>query len=183
MKRREFGRTLAGGVIGASVAGSVAPLSINAATPKRNTLMHLGGDYHYVAGGRGADITGKANLEFNLRHGVKHLTAQISKRSPEGAWDLDELKRMKDNCDKVGITFEAIRMDSDYIMLRKGPERDRMIETISGNIQKASQVGVKVITHHWTVIPIRRNAQVPGRGGSTYEAFKLEPDWKNLPVG
>ena len=184
MKRRDFGKTLAGGVIGAGVAGSVAPFSAAAAAgPRKNTLMHVGGDYHYVAGGRGAEITGKANLEFNVRHGVKHLTAQMSRSAPGGGWDLDELKRMKDNCDKYGVGFEAIRMDSDYIMLRKGAERDRMLETIAANVQKASQVGVKVITHHWTVIPIRRNAQVPGRGGSTYEAFKLEPDWKTLPVG
>jgi mannonate dehydratase len=153
------------------------------AAPRRNTLMHLGGDYHYVAGGRGADIVGKTNLEFNLRHGVKHLTAQISKKTPDGAWDFDDLKRMKDSCDKYGIMLEAIRMDSDYIMLKKGAERDRMLDNIKGNIEKASKVGVKVITHHWTVIPIRRNSQTPGRGGSTYEAFKLEPDWKNLPVG
>ena len=184
MKRRDFGKTLASGVIGAGVAGSVAPSSASAAPPPRkNTLMHVGGDYHYVAGGQGADITGKANLEFNLRHGAKHLTAQISKRSPDGAWDLDDLTRMKDNCDKYGVVFEAIRMDSDYIMLRKGPDRDRKLESIMGNIQKASQVGVKVITHHWTVIPIRRNGHTPGRGGSTYETFKLEPNWKELPVG
>ena len=145
--------------------------------------MHVGGDYHYVAGGPGADITGKANLEFNVRHGVKHLTTQISKRSAEGAWDFDDMKRMKDNCDKYGVVLEAIRMDSDYIMLRKGAERDRMLENIVGNIQKASQVGVKVISHHWTVIPIRRNGKVPGRGGATYEAFKLENNWKDLPVG
>ena len=184
MKRRDFGKTLASGVIGAGVAGSVAPFSANAAAaPRKNTLMHVGGDYHYNAGGRGGDLTGKANLEFNVRHGVKHLTSQMTKRSADGGWDLDELKRMKDSCDKYGVMLEAIRMDSDYIMLRKGPERDRMLETIAGNVQKASQVGVKVITHHWTVIPIRRNAQVPGRGGSTYEAFKLEPNWKELPVG
>jgi len=68
-------------------------------------------------------------------------------------------------------------------MLRHGPERDRRLETIAGNIRKAAQIGVKVVTYHWTLIPIRRNGQVPGRGGSTYEAFKLESDWKNLPVG
>src|SRR5919106_5628704 len=184
MKRRDFGKSLAGGVIGAGVAGSVAPFSAHAApAPRKNTLMHVGGDYHYVAGGRGADITGKENLEFNLRHGVKHLTVQISKRSPEGAWDLDDMKRMKDNCDKYGVVLEAIRMDSEYIMLRKGAERDRRLETIAGNIEKASQIGVKVITYHWTLIPIRRNAKMPGRGGSTYEAFKLESNWKELPAG
>src|SRR5688572_30912035 len=186
MKRRDFGKAIAGSAIAAGVAGSVTSWeSAEAAQrrPRRNTLMHVGGDYHYVAGGRGADITGKENLEFNVRHGAKHLTAQISKRSPEGAWDLDDMKRMKDNCDKYGVIFEAIRMDSEYIMLRKGAERDRRLENIIGNIQKASQVGVKVITHHWTLIPIRRNDRRPGRGGCTYPAFKLEDNWKELPVG
>ena len=72
---------------------------------------------------------------------------------------------MKDNCDKAGMIFEAIRMDSEYIMLRKVRNAIAGSTSIVGNIQKASQVGVKVITHHWTVIPIRRNAHIPGRGG------------------
>jgi mannonate dehydratase len=173
MKRREFGGTLAGGVIASGLA----------AAPRKNTLMHVGGDYHSVAGGPGADITGRENLEYNLRHGVKHLTAQVSPATPDGAWDLDRLKRMKDNCDKYGVIFEAIRMDPEYIMLRKGPERDRRLDAIVGNIQKASQVGVKIITQHWTVIPIRRNEKRPGRGGSTYSAFRLEDNWKDLPAG
>ena len=145
--------------------------------------MHVGGDYHSVAGGPRADMTGKANLEYNLRHGVRHLTVQLRKVAPDGAWDLDELKRMRDSCDQAGVVFEAIRMDSEYIMLRPGAERDRRVEAIVGNVQKASQAGVRVITHHWTVIPIRRNTKVAGRGGVTYEAFKLENNWKDLPVG
>ena len=72
---------------------------------------------------------------------------------------------MRDNCDKAGVVFEAIRMDAEYINLPKGPERDRRLESILGNIQKASQVGVQYITYHWTVIPIRRNLRTPGRGG------------------
>jgi mannonate dehydratase len=100
----------------------------------------------------------------------------------DAGWNLDELKRMKDDCDKAGVTFEAIRMDANYITLRKGPERDRELETIVGNIKKASEVGVKIITYHWTVIPIRRNAHTPGRGGVTYTSFKLEDDWKALPI-
>lgn len=169
MKRREFHGTLAAAV---------------AARPRRkNLLMHVGADYHSVAGGPGADITGTVNLEYNLRHGVKHLTAQIRKIGPDGAWEFDELRRMKDTCDRHGFVFEAIRMDSEYIMLRKGADRDRRLEAIVGNIEKASKVGVKVITHHWTAIPIRRNEKRPGRGGSVYQAFKLESNWKDLPVG
>jgi mannonate dehydratase len=177
IRRREFGGTLIGGAV---AAGPGAAYAQAPRAPRKNLLMHVGGDYHGVAG---AGITSKENLEYNLRCGVKHLTAQVRKRSQGGGWDLDELKRMKDDCDKYGVTFEAIRMEPDYITMRKGDERERELDGILGNIQKASQVGVKIITYHWTVIPIRRNRQTPGRGNVTYNGFKLEEDWKSLPAG
>jgi mannonate dehydratase len=183
MRRREFGGKLFGGAIAAGVAGSLSPGIGSAQTPlvpRKNTLMRVGGDYHSVAG---PGIASKENLEYNLRYGVKHLTAQAPRRSQDGGWDLDELKRMRDECDKYGVTLEAIRMDADYITLRKGPERDRRLDNILGNIQKASQVGVKLISYHWTVIPIRRNRQTQGRGKVAYEGFKLEDNWKDLPLG
>ena len=141
MKRREFGEKLVSGAIGASIAGSSAPGTASAQsarTPRKNTLMHVGGDYHSVAG---SSITSKENLEYNLRYGVKHFTVQVRKRSQVGGWDLDELKKMKDDCDKYGVILEAIRMDADYITLRNGPERDRELDNIIGNIRKASQAG------------------------------------------
>ena len=142
--------------------------------------MHVGGDYHAVAG---VGMASKENLEYNLRCGVKHLTVQVKKRSQDGGWDFVELKTLKDECDRYGITLEAIRMEADYIRLGKGPERDRLLDVIIGNIEKASRVGVKVITYHWTVIPIRRNRQTTGRGNVRYAGFKLEDNWKDLPVG
>ena len=177
MKRRQFAGTLAAAAIGAG--GETGAAAQPSSRPRRNALMHVGGDYHSVAG---PGITSNENLEYNLRHGVKHLTAQVRKR-PQGGWDADELKRMKDDCDRHGVVFEAIRMDADYITMRKGPERDREIDTIAGNIGKAAQVGVKIITYHWTVIPIRRNRQTTGRGKVTYAGFKLEDNWKELPAG
>jgi mannonate dehydratase len=97
-------------------------------------------------------------------------------------WDLDNLKRMRDNCDRNGVVLEAIRMDPRYIQARRGAERDRELDLVLGNIAKASEIGVKVITYHWTVIPIRRNRRTPGRGGSAYAGFRLEEDWRSLPV-
>ena len=179
MKRREFGAKLLAGAFGTSLA-SPSVNGQHTRAPRKNTLMHVGGDYHSVVG---SGITSKENLEYNLRHGVKHLTVQFGRRSQDGGWDLDELKRMKDDCDRHGVTLEAIRMDANYITLRKGPERDRELDNIIGNIRMASQVGVKIITHHWTVIPIRRNRQTEGRGKSTYSGFKLEDNWRDLPVG
>jgi mannonate dehydratase len=178
MKRREFGGRL--GALAAGMAASTAAGQGPSRAPRRNTLMHVGGDYHSVAG---AGMASKENMEYNLRYGVRHLTAQVRKRAPDGGWDPDELQQMKDACDKFGVTFEAIRMDPDYITMRPGPERDRELDRIVGNIQKAARVGVQIITYHWTVIPIRRNRRTPGRGGVTFEGFKLEENWKDLPVG
>ena len=183
MKRREFGEKLVSAAIGASVAGASATAEATAQaarTPRRNTLMQVGGDYHSVAG---PGITSRENLEYNLRYGVRHLTVQARNRPQGGGWDLDALKRMKDDCGQYGVQLEAIRMEPNYIMLRKGAERDRELDTIIGNIQKASEVGVKIITYHWTVIPIRRNRETSGRGKVTYSGFKLEENWKDLPVG
>src|SRR6266704_259972 len=179
MRRREFGRKLGGAVIGATLVPPAA--SAQPATHRVNALMHVGGDYHGVAGRNG--ITSRENLEYNLRHGVKHLTAQIRNRPESGGWDPDELKRMKDDCDRYGVILEAIRMDAEYITLSKGAERDGQLDTIIGDIRKAADVGVKTITYHWTVIPIRCNGRTPGRGGSNYAAFKLEDDWQSLPAG
>ena len=132
INRREFG----GALIGIAAQGMANNSLAAEQEPLKNTLMHVGGDYHNIVGG---DITSKQNLEYNLRHGVKHLTAEVSK-NPQGAWDSDDLQRMKDNCDKYGVVLEAIRMNSHYInLLRKGPEREREIEIIAGNIRKVSK--------------------------------------------
>jgi mannonate dehydratase len=51
---------------------------------------------------------------------------------------------------------------------------------IRENIRKAGEAQVKLVSYHWTMIPIRRNFTVPGRGGSVYDGFKLEPDYREL---
>jgi mannonate dehydratase len=180
INRRRFAGSA--GAIAAGVAAYSTDYAVGQASrpPRRNPKMHVGGDYHAVAG---SGIASKENLDYNLRYSVRHLTAQLRQRTADGGWDPEELRAIRDACDRAGVTFEAIRMEADYITLGKGPERDRAIDTIVHNIEKASRAGVRIITYHWTVIPIRRNRQSPGRGGVTYAGFKLEPNWKDLPVG
>lgn len=109
MRRREFGGCLTAGAIG------LTPGAVNAvATPRRNALMHVGGDYHSV-----------------LRYGVKHLTAQLRKRTG-GGWDADDMNQMRGDCDRFGVVFEAIRMDAK-------PRSDRLFPWIknrdTGNLK------------------------------------------------
>jgi hypothetical protein len=125
----------------------------------------------------------RTDSECSPRHGVKHLTAEV-RNLPDGGWDPHELERMKDNCDKYGVLLEAIRMKSQYIYkLRKGPEREREIDIIIGNIRKAANIPVKIITCHCEVIPYRRNGKTAGGRGATCDSFKLEDDWKSVPMG
>src|SRR5438034_11204775 len=124
----------------------------------------------------------RANLDSVLRFGVKCLSGQLGQMGEDGSWDPDGLRKVKDNCDRAGVDLEAIRMDSAYITLRKGPERDRRLAAIVENIRKASKVGVRVITNHWCVILIRRNTAAKGRGGSTLVAFQHEDNCQSLPM-
>jgi mannonate dehydratase len=211
MRRRDFGKGLAGSLLSTGIARSATALTAagqahGAAAPRKNTRMHVGADYHVAEGG---GVMSRENLEYNLRFGVTHISpdpemilegeagvrrplaspdsrggAFISAEGPSGgAFDLDKLKRMKDACDAVGMTIEGFRMDSGYIVMKPGPERDRKIDQILENVRKTHLVGVGLISQHWTMIPIRRNGKEPGRGGSTYETFKLEENWKDLPAG
>ena len=82
------------------------------------------------------------------------------------------MKRWKDACDRAGMRWEGIRMDSRYIYLKPCPERDRAVDTIIGNIQKTSQVGVKLISHHWTLIPIPEKSEYPGAGRIHLQGFQ-----------
>src|SRR5262245_57488104 len=102
--------------------------------------------------------------------------------TPTSPWNLDAMRRVKDTLAQGGLTWESIRMDSAYISMKPGPERARYLDLMCDNVRKAGQAGIPIISYHWNLTPIRRNLQVPGRGGSTYEAFKLETDWKNLPM-
>lgn len=186
MNRRSFHKIAGTTVLG---AGLIPPAAAGhhhdvAGVPKVNHLHHVGGDYHVVMcddalswNERQKIWTNPRNFQYHQRHGVRHMTNIM-----QGIWDGDEMQRWKDDCDQADMIWEAIRMDSGFIHAKPGEEREKKLEEVIGNVRKASAVGVKVITMHWTMIPIRRNGHADGRGGSSYHAFKLEENWQDLPV-
>jgi hypothetical protein len=123
MRRRDFHKALAAGLLAPGIAMPAA----KAKPPRKNTRMHVGADYHVI---EGDGITSRENLEYNLRFGVRHISPDPDiggrRGSPEakggafipaegpsgGAFDLDKLKRMRDDCDAAGMTLEGFRMDS-----------------------------------------------------------------------
>jgi mannonate dehydratase len=202
MQRRDFGKALIGGAVGVALGGlaDAAPAfgqPQKKLIARKNTKMHVGADYHVI---EGTTLTSKENLEYNLRFGVKSISPDPDQEAHRGkgarfdafipvegplggAFDTDVLKQMKDNCGAVGMWLEALRTDSGYIILKDPSDQDKKLDQICDNVRKAAQIDVRIISYHWTMIPIRRNGTVPGRGDAVYSTFKLENDWKNLPVG
>ena len=205
MQRREFGKTVVGGAVGAAL-GSLAGTGTSIAqeqrplTPRKNLKMYVGGDYHNVEGG--PSRTTRENLMYHLRYGVKALNLDPVQEAHGGdgigqggygfnpadgpmggAYDVDVLKKMKDDCDAVGMGIATLRMDSGFVHLTNPADQDKKLDQVCENIRKAAGIDVHVMDQHWRMIPIRRNLKIPGRGDSVYTAFKLEDDWKSLPPG
>lgn len=208
MDRRDFGRTLASGVAGAAALGGMpaaagAPAYAGADVPyrvipdlrvRRLGDIHTGGDYHTLVG---KGPTDPASLDYFRRFNARYLTVRANTNAtPEemkqwphagvflnadGPWDGDELMQWQDNCRAADMVLEAVRMDSAYIIMKEGPQREKYLDLIRENIRKAGRAGIKLVSYHWTMIPIRRNFTVPGRGHSIYDGFKLEKDYLGLP--
>ena len=170
----------------------------------RNDKIRAGGDYWIEVGSEG--LTSAASLNYFRRFNVRYLSAKgpadparrasapyphysgafdgngPSFLEADGAWNLDQLELMQENCRRADMVLEGVRMDSVYIVMQEGPEREQYLDVIRENLRKASKAGINLVSYHWTMIPIRRNSTVPGRGGSSYTGFKLEANYKDLPA-
>ncbi len=199
MKRREFGIALASGVAGAAAGSMVNARPVQAdKSTKPKAQMYLAEDHW--------DKFTEEHIEYLQRHGVKHVEVEHIKQSESGDWDLDELNRLRDIADKNDLTinmlnFSKTRYRSDrnkelfrgnnHIMAGTEGERDRQIDVIARNIEKAAAIGVPAMRYHWRVVPAitgkqrrrdYRNHKVTGEGGNKFLAWKLPDDWRELPV-
>ncbi len=170
MKRRDFGKAIAIGSIGALSAGceKATETTVQPVTPKKKAPMHVG----CQSGG-----TSKENLEFKARHGVYHIDGG-SPRTIEGVgWDIEDSMAKKEACEKYGISLEAYHIPIERsIMLGKSPERDRAIEMLQQMIEVASKTGVRLLTYNTTLLPILRTGRTPDptRGNASYNTWNYE---------
>ncbi|HUT62662.1 MAG TPA: mannonate dehydratase [Anaerolineae bacterium] len=178
MKRRDFGRALAAGSIGAVAANCEKPATVTENTtakpqPKK-VLMHVG----CQSGG-----TSVENLQFKTRHGVNNIDGGEPTLIPGKGWDLNEVLDMKERCEKYGVSLDAFhlplssagidRVPLPNIMLGKSPERDREIEIVQQMIEVTSRANIRLLNYNLIILPVLRTGRTPGRGGSTYSTWEL----------
>ena len=191
MKRREFGIALASGVVGAAAGGmaNARPANVGHSTKPKAKMFVASDDMV-------RDLFTEEHTDYLKRHGVKHIEIEEFKRSDSGKWDLDDLKKNRDYADKRGITISGLnfsqirdkvetktRKEVNHIMLGTKGERDRQIDILAGNIEKAAAIGVPVMRYHWRLEPdAYRNGTGKSKAGSRFKTWKLPKDWRKLPT-
>lgn len=179
MNRRDFGRALGWGAAGSVLAGQEAApgeVASEAGKPQKakKALMHVGCQY----GGVSVD-----NLQFKKRHGVNNIDGGSPKFIAGKGWDLDEVLRMKEQCEKYGISLDAFHMPLHSggiekvplpnIMLGKSPQRDREIEIVHQMIEVAAKADIRLLQYNLIILRILRTERTVGRGDCTYSTWEL----------
>ncbi len=175
-----LGAVALGGASLASCANSQEPVAAEQAAsppPKKPMLMKVGCQH----GG-----TGKKNLEYLARHGVFNIDGGSPKFIEGVGWDLEDSLKMKEACEKYGISLDAYhlplssagieRVSTPNIMLGKSPERDKEIEMIQQMIEVAAKTDVKVLLYNMIIHPVLRTGRTvdPKRGNASYSTWNYE---------
>ncbi len=180
MKRRDFGKVLSIGAIGASIPhraiGASIPQSRTAHSKPKKALMHVGAQ-HFAT-------YSDTDLQYLKRHGVNNVCGEEPKYIPGKGWELEEVLSKKDKCEKFGISLDMLQMAMSIttihnkkmpnIILGKSPERDREIEDVQNMIRIASKAGLKGLKYNFNIIGVLRTEPTPGRGGSSYGTWELD---------
>ena len=179
MKRRDFGKIITAGSMGAVAASCEKTELVTTQKPTvpKKALMHVG----CQSGG-----TSKRNLEFKARHGVYHIDGGSPRTINGVGWDLDDSLAMKEACEKYGISLEAYHLPLTSsgidnvaipnIMLGKSPERDREIEIIQQMIEVTGKSGIRLLNYNTTIHPVLRTERTsdPTRAGATYSTWNYQ---------
>src|SRR5262245_36385726 len=134
-------------------------------------------------GGQPRDM--EANFRALGRWGIKNVVAGAQIADGRLYATVDELKRLTDLADKYGIAVDVLnppflpsshidRERHPAIMLGESPERDRDIEQIQTMIKNCASAKIPCIKYNMSILGVLRTGRSPGRGDTTYSAYKFK---------
>jgi mannonate dehydratase len=132
----------------------------------------------------GTQVAMRDDADFRLcaQLGVNHLCADPPGNPHD--WTREMLARHKAHVESFGLTLEMVqlplssrpveRAQSPGILLGRGPERERELDSICRLIEDVAAVGVPAVKYNFNLIGIPRTPPERGRGGSRNAAFRWE---------
>jgi mannonate dehydratase len=162
------------GFLAAVGAAPAAPTRLPR-SPEQPALMKLGC--------QSGPITDK-RLDFFKRYGVNNICGLMEAPKDKGAFSVQELTRLREQCEKKGVSLDMItppflaptQIDiaaRPAILLGKSPERDRDIEEFQKLIRNCAAAGVPSIKYNLNILGVLRTERELGRGGNSYAAWRL----------
>jgi mannonate dehydratase len=211
MNRRDFltaGAAVAG-VAGSQRAGNLAAAASRALMKVGATVQGgggggRGGPAEGQAAGRGIPAeapprarAAAADPDYGFRSlgrwGIKNVVATAEIADGRLYATVDELKRLVDRAGKYGISVDVLnppflpsshidRERNPAIMLGESPQRDRDIEQIQTMIRNCAAAGIPCIKYNMSILGVLRTGREPGRGDTTYSAYKLKDATPATPL-
>jgi len=119
------------------------------------------------------------------RFGIRNVVATAQIADGRLYATVDELKRLTGIADKYGMTVDVLnppflpsshidRERHPAIMLGESPQRDRDIEDIQTMIKNCAAAQIPCIKYNMSILGVLRTGRVPGRGDTSYNAYKLK---------
>ncbi len=129
--------------------------------------------------------TNETHLRYLARYGVRNICGYPEIADGRLYASADELKRMRDLAEGVGISVDSIappflssshidRERHPAIMLAQSPERDRDIESLQTLIRNCAAAGIPSIKYNMSILGVLRTGRIPGRGDASYSAWRLK---------
>ncbi len=120
------------------------------------------------------------------RWGIKNVVATAQIADGRLYATVEELKKLTDVADKYGMSVDILnppflasthidRERNPAIMLGQSPQRDRDIEQIQTMIKNCAAAKIPCIKYNMSILGVLRTGHVPGRGDSSYSAYR----WKD----
>jgi mannonate dehydratase len=211
MNRRNFVTSSAMAAVGSASAGSAAAAKPKRALMKLGaTVMGgFGGGRGEFPGGPGAGPSGEGarvgrrpggpprdpeqGFKSLGRWGIKNVVATAQIADGRLYATVDELNRLTDMAAKYGMTVDLLnppflpsshidRERHPAIMLGESPQRDRDIEQIQTMIKNCAAAKIPAIKYNMSILGVLRTGRVPGRGDTSYSAFKLKDAKADPPL-
>ncbi|MFC1562642.1 mannonate dehydratase [candidate division KSB1 bacterium] len=179
MKRRDFAKGLAFG----AAAGIIGTVAVNHANPSSNekskkpkkVLMHVGSQQAFGSSDK--------DMQFLARCGVWHKSLNAPYSREKGI-PLEEVLKLKDQCEKHGISLDVLdlpfrKMNVEggsimNVMLGNFDKGEKECDQFCEMIRTSARASIHCLLYSLKIIENQRTERTIGRGGSRYSSWDLE---------